>query len=229
LEPETLSCPFCGAIYREVIPSGTVQVKCKYCGGAIVVPAYLSGEVRRCSNHPDVLAVGLCNDCGGDFCGACLNYYDIEHGTLHLCPRCYTDREAKRALGAVVSGFIVLFFGLLMLLVGSGSGGGVLVAVFFGAIGLAFIAYGLAKRSPVLEGLAMRRSRDAFERNVEFRESFGPEVPTIEIYNRLLVDSLRNYGPKLAIDILERELDFYEQMGLTRGEAVRKLAGDRGY
>jgi len=229
LEPEALSCPFCGALYRELIPSGTVQMKCKYCGGAIVVPAYFSGEVRRCSNHPDVLAVGLCNDCGSNFCEACLYFYDVEHGTLHLCPNCYKDREAKRALGGVFAGVFMLLFAFFFLAIDSGKGGGLFVGALFGIIGVGFVAYGIMKRSYVPVGQTLLRRRELFESDLEFRGSLGSQAPTVELYNALLADSLRNYGPKLAMNMLERELDNYEQGGLTRGEAVRRLAREKGY
>jgi len=204
-------------------------VKCKYCGGTIIVPPYFSGEVRRCSSHPDVLAIGLCNDCGGSFCEACLHFYDVEHGTLHLCSSCFKDREAKRSLGGVFVGIMAILFGLFMYTIVPQKGDGLISLIVFGALGLGFIAYGISKRSDVLKSQIVMQRRGAFETNVEFRGSNGSQATTIEMYNMLLADRLRYCGPELAISQLERELHIYEQAGLTRGEAVRKLGEEKGH
>ncbi|MEM2779327.1 MAG: hypothetical protein QW791_00430 [Candidatus Bathyarchaeia archaeon] len=99
----SLVCPFCGALYRETIPAGTVQVKCRYCGATILVPPSLGGVVRRCPNHPETLAVGICNDCGQSFCTRCLYVLDIKSGRLYVCAECYRNRTAKSKIAVVLS------------------------------------------------------------------------------------------------------------------------------
>jgi hypothetical protein len=56
---EAIVCPFCGAPYAGVISHDAVHVKCKYCGGVVLLPSHLS-VVPRCPNHPDTIAVGGC-------------------------------------------------------------------------------------------------------------------------------------------------------------------------
>ena len=109
---EAVACPFCGAPYRDVIPAGTIQVKCKYCGVTILVPPRLGGIVRRCPNHPDTLAVGLCNDCGQSYCTRCLYVVNVDGGKLHVCAKCYEARNSMKSFGALV----LLVFSIIFLL-----------------------------------------------------------------------------------------------------------------
>jgi hypothetical protein len=99
---EAVVCPFCGAPYRDVIPAGTIQVKCKYCGVTILVPPHLGGIVRQCPNHPDTLAVGLCNDCGQSYCTRCLYIVNVDGGKLHVCAKCYEARNSMKSIWALV-------------------------------------------------------------------------------------------------------------------------------
>lgn len=87
-----------GAPYSFPIPAGAVQVKCQYCGAIILVPPSLGGVVRQCLNHPETLAVGLCNDCGQSFCTRCLYVLNAQGGRLYVCAKCYENRTAKAKL-----------------------------------------------------------------------------------------------------------------------------------
>jgi DNA-directed RNA polymerase subunit RPC12/RpoP len=107
-EKEAFICPFCGAPYRTLIPAGAVQVECQYCKSTILVPPRLGGVVQRCPNHPDVLAVGLCNDCGNSYCDRCLYVYRVRDGKLHVCSECYQKRQNKKIFGAVSAATIML-------------------------------------------------------------------------------------------------------------------------
>jgi DNA-directed RNA polymerase subunit RPC12/RpoP len=109
---EALTCPFCGAPYKAIIPAGTIQVKCNYCGAAILVPPRLGGVVRQCPNHPDTLAVGICNDCGQSYCTRCLYAISIEGGKLHVCAKCYEKRRGMKTVWAS----ILLIFSIILLL-----------------------------------------------------------------------------------------------------------------
>jgi len=115
---ETLACPSCGAPYRTLIPAGAVQVKCTYCGAKVLVPPRLEGAVQRCPNHPEILAAGICNDCGESFCDRCLYTYAVRDGTLYVCEKCYEGRRSMQSAGAAVGLIVgimllVLFFGLM--------------------------------------------------------------------------------------------------------------------
>ena len=124
---KAFACPFCGAPYRTLIPSGAAQVKCSYCGATVLVPPDLGGTTHRCPNHPDLLAVGLCNDCSQSYCGHCLYVYEVKSAKLHVCSKCYEQRNAMKSVGAVVSlvfsiTLFLLFFILLTRPVSSTSG-----------------------------------------------------------------------------------------------------------
>lgn len=111
---EAFTCPFCGAPYRTLIPAGGVQVKCQYCGGNVLVPPRLGGELQRCPNHPDVLAIGLCNECGKSYCDRCLYIYGVRGGKLHLCSECYDEKRGWIFPAAFAAIMIMSIFGVLV-------------------------------------------------------------------------------------------------------------------
>jgi hypothetical protein len=142
-EPDSLFCPFCGAPHREIVQASTVQLKCDYCGGTFVVPRGF-GEQVRCPNHPEKLPVGLCNDCGGSFCGDCLHVFNLrsqhESANLFLCPDCLKARHIEVANGAMIGGIFMavigFFMSLFLLSHVSGTGAGGLVFLLFSVFGL---------------------------------------------------------------------------------------------
>jgi len=176
LEAETLTCPFCGAPYRESIPSGTVHARCKYCKGTIIVPAYFEVEVIRCPNHPDVLAVGLCNDCGGSYCDSCLCFYDVEHGTLYLCPKCFRERETSKATGILVLGVLVLLAGFFFIAFAPSSEGTIAGVFLIGFFALPFVTWGVYKTLYPTQGLSLKERKDTVEREIESRKAFGSQA-----------------------------------------------------
>jgi hypothetical protein len=99
-------CPMCGAPYNALIPSGVIQVKCNYCGANLVVPPHLGGTFQQCPNHPDTLAVSMCNDCGQSFCDRCLYVFGARDGTLYLCSKCYKERSGSAMVGYAIAGAI---------------------------------------------------------------------------------------------------------------------------
>lgn len=228
MKPEMVICPFCGGVYRESISLGTVQVKCKYCGGTILVPPHIGGETWRCPNHPDILAVGLCNDCGGRYCDTCLNYYSLEHGTLHLCPACFKARKSRDASGALWIGVMLVLFGLLFSATARNATEALAFGVlFFGLLATPLFAWGIYRMRHLPTGLSVKENRESIERSREIQESLGGHS-TYELYNVLLGDYIHALGNR-AFNALEREIDAYTHVGLSRSEAVRKLAEQRGY
>lgn len=221
-------CPFCGGVYRESISLGTAQVKCKYCGGAILVPPHLGGAGWSCPNHPDVLAVGFCNDCGGRYCDACLYFYSIEHGALHLCPACFKARKSKEASIALWLGVAFVIFGIIYSATARNFEEALALGVFFfGFFSLPAFAWGIYKMTHIPKGLSVKENRESIEREREIQKSQGSRS-TYELYNMLLGDYMHALGSR-AFDILEREIDAYVRTGLSRSEAVRKLAARKGY
>ncbi len=110
---EAFTCPMCGAPYRMLIPAGFVQVKCNYCGASVLVPPHLGGAVQQCPNHPDALAIGICNDCGGNFCDRCLYLFEDRGGTLYLCSKCYKNRKGSSLIGYGIAGVVAAVWVIL--------------------------------------------------------------------------------------------------------------------
>jgi len=106
MERQALICPVCGAPHRRAVPSGIVQVKCRYCGASIVVPA----DASRCPNHPDILATAVCNDCSS-CCRDCLSAYDLQDGVLQLSSNCLARRHTDRAKAAIYFGILAALLG----------------------------------------------------------------------------------------------------------------------
>jgi len=114
---ETFLCPFCGAPYKELIPAGVVQVKCHYCGATVLVPPRLGGLTQRCPNHPDTLAIGLCNDCGKSYRDNCLYIFETKDEKLYLCAQCHKNRtQVARAKAIFMFATSMIFIGLFLLL-----------------------------------------------------------------------------------------------------------------
>ncbi|MGQ9625207.1 MAG: hypothetical protein ACUVT9_07565 [Candidatus Bathycorpusculaceae bacterium] len=152
---EALTCPFCGAPYRAIIPAGTIQVKCNYCGAAILVPPLLGGVVRQCPNHPDTLAVGLCNDCGQSYCTRCLYIFNVEGGKLHICAKCYEKRSSMKTVGALILLILsIIFFLAIPFIIAtprpSSDTGGVLQMLFTAILFLALsvVGFSASKKMP---------------------------------------------------------------------------------
>ncbi|MGQ9530699.1 MAG: hypothetical protein ACUVQX_05165 [Candidatus Bathycorpusculaceae bacterium] len=91
-------------------------MKCNYCGATVLVPPRLRGLVQRCPNHPDILAIGLCNDCNKSYCDNCLYIYEGGDGKLHLCAQCYKNRmQDKQAVAIFMFTTSMMFIGLFSL------------------------------------------------------------------------------------------------------------------
>jgi hypothetical protein len=213
-----------------MIPSGTVQVSCKYCGGTILVPPYLGGEVRRCPNHPGILAKGLCNDCDESYCDECLRLYDVEHGTLHLCPRCYRNREADKAAITLVFAAVGLVFGLLFIAASPTPETMVASAVFFiGFFTVPSIIWWIYRSTHLPKGVTLKERNETLQAEREARKAFGSSASATELYSRLLTENMQNLGPQLGMEALERRIENYVLAGMTRDEAIRIIAEDAGY
>jgi len=210
-----------------VIPSDTVQVKCKYCKGTILVPPQFGGAVVRCPNHPDVLAVGLCNDCGGNYCDSCLYLYEVRDGTLHLCSNCVKKRETRGATVSLISGALILLLGFFFIFIPDPEA--VVRSILFMIIGLSATLWGIVKRSNLPKLGTLRERDEAAKKLMESRKSYVSQASPIELHNILLNDYMRDYGAEFGWRVLEREIDARMQKGMTRNEVLRKLAEEKGY
>jgi len=218
MERQALICPVCGAPHRRAIPSGVVQVRCGYCGAAIVVPI----DVPRCPNHPDVLATAVCNDCGNDYCRSCLNAYEVkgngEGGTLQLCSNCLARRGLERAERTILVGILVAFFGVLALLAEP------IVGVFM----IAFLAAPI-----IIYGVySVRRPKGEWAipsaEYARIHEEKSRRTTQI-IYRDTLNEFVKSYGMVHGSIMLENRLKAYAKDGYSREEAIRRLAEDQGY
>lgn len=175
-----MTCPFCGAPHGESVPAGVVQVRCNYCGAEILVPPRLGGEVRRCPNHPDSLAVGLCNECGKSFCDQCLFLWETGHGKLHLCSKCYGFRNSMGNVATIISfifSIIFLLFFFVIVMSPLRSGGSLPVGALVAGIVLMVTCLGTlgVKKSPV--SIREFRSRGGSTAFLKKCANCGKEIP----------------------------------------------------
>jgi hypothetical protein len=157
---ESFACPFCGAPYRTLVPDGIVQVKCEYCGASVLVPPHLGGIVRRCSNHPDVAATGICNDCGSNSCRDCLRTYELQTrdagATLYLCEGCYRSRRMKDANGSMFAGIMILLVGIMLVGVAIRIQEpiAIVMSILFLIVGIGALFFGVSQRTQVKEEIS---------------------------------------------------------------------------
>ena len=139
-EEKALICPICGAPYRTLIPAGVVQVKCAYCGASVLVLPHLGGGDHQCPNHPDIFAVGICNDCGHSFCDRCLYIQEVRDGTLYVCADCCKSRRQSGFMGLGIIAGLPLIMVFVALIAAtrpestSESLSGLIILMFFGIL-----------------------------------------------------------------------------------------------
>ncbi len=215
-----LACSFCGAPQRMAIPAGTVQVKCQYCGGITLVPPWMGGKILRCVSHPERLAVGICNDCGRNFCGECLRIYRLEtrgeRVTLYLDVVCLRRRYAGRADKIIWGGILLLAYGIFSAIVALTVG--VLVMIFAGGV----IVYGVFKRREIPTAISVDeilREREQREADPELKKTVDAE----KLYNDLLAQYVHHWGAVTGTALLREEIRAFLRQGLSYGEAVEKV------
>lgn len=213
---EVIVCPFCGAPYAGIVPHDVVHVKCKYCGGVILLPSHLS-VVPRCPNHPDTVAVGLCSRCFRGVCKKCLYLHQVEGGRTYLCPTCTQARQTDQAWISIGMGAVISLFALLI------SAASFLLGVLFILIfSLPFIAYGLYILKRPLESFAP--TVQEIEEGREARKEEGMISANAEfLYWKLWREYVRTMGVA-GITILEKRIHDYMNQGLSKEEAIKKLS-----
>ena len=217
MERQALTCPVCGAPHRKTVPSDVAQVRCSYCGAAIIVPT----NVPRCPNHPDLLATAFCNDCGSDFCRDCLTPFEVggdgERGILQLCSNCLSRRHASRAERIVLAGIVLLFGGMLYALAVPIFG--ILFIVLFA---VPVIAYGIYS-------VRTFRSIGGFPFGETGVEKQKPNQDIHLVYQDTLTEYVKSFGVVRGTLMLENRIKAYINDGFSREEAVRRLAEDIAY
>ena len=217
-------CPFCGAPQRIVIPPGTVQVNCLYCGALILVPPWMGGKTLRCTNHPERLAVGICNDCGRSFCSECLRVYHLKArdngATLYLDTACLRRRYAQKADKTFWVGILLLAYGIFSALVYIEIG--ILFIIFAGGV----IAYSVFKSrriltEPTVDKILMERER------IEADSALGESVDAEKLYNELLNEYAHRWGALTGTQLLREEIRGYLRLGISFPEAVSRIHARR--
>jgi len=225
-----LACPLCGAPPKYVIPTNVAQVKCEYCGGIFPVSPYLKDTTPSCPTHPEAIATGLCNDCGGNFCTKCLYEYELKtEGTsarLYLCSECLRGRHLKQANAYILIGLLALSTEILVLVspVREMIAVGTLFVLLFS---IPFIAYGLHKRSTLPEETNVYDKRESISKSKE-TSKLAQGIDVDALYGKMLGKYMMRWGAVNAKELLDNEIYAHVRHGLDYNEAVRKVAQAHG-
>lgn len=170
-EAESIKCPFCGAPYNQIVPAGVVSLRCPYCGGIFHVAFHVEPEMKvnvpRCTNHLEQMAVGICSDCAGSFCGDCLHGYKLrgrwESATLYLCPACLRARYKKNAQKYFFQGALYFVLAVIFLGVFPADAAAIpwkffIEALFF-LFGVGMLVYGIYLQNRDIEEPTVEESR----------------------------------------------------------------------
>lgn len=164
------------------------------------------------------MAIGRCNDCDQNYCGACLHYYyltaDRDSATLHLCPNCLRKRQREKANKVIFSGVLIFISGVLVALINLPFG------VLFWIIGAIAIFYGNSTGRATPEELTIDERAEKERRNELTTEG---NVDPRELYNRLLTQYVEHWGAASGYQILESDITAYTRRGASFKEAVEKV------
>jgi len=224
------SCPFCGAPYRKLIPAGTVQVRCEYCGAMILVPPKLR-EVQRCPNHPDRVSVGICNDCGKGFCGDCLTVMMSSGSSegaaiIYLCPDCLKKRKSADVVAPFLMLLLTLALAPLLLRCGA-----VIPLILMAFLSFAIFALpGSAHRDLPTFNMLMKKMSELRRRAEKIKATISEEEVE-RLYSTLKREALVTdpyTGRYMYREDIDNTIKKYMRSGLTRREAVIQLAIEKG-
>ncbi len=181
----------------------------------------MGGKILRCVSHPERLAVGICNDCGSNFCGECLHIYHLTTESvrviLYLDPTCLRRRHAQKADEIILAGVISIGFGVFASvffpLIGVK-----LAGIFFMICGVGIIAYGKfrSKKAPV-EITVSRALRE--KKRIEADSGISAE----ELYSVLLTQYVNRWGVQTGTQLLQSEIRAYTRRGASFSEAIKKI------
>ena len=177
-----------------------------------------------CPHHPEIIATGLCNDCGAHFCTQCLRVYNLategERIRLYLCPECFHKRNLKQANFYILAGILVFFFGGIFFLFTPIIGG-----LTIKAFAIPMIVYGIHKKSVLPKTPSVYVEKETVLARNKVSES---ALDTDALYGRMLSEYMMRYGAVTAKELLDNEIYAYVRHGLDYNEAVRKVAQAKG-
>jgi hypothetical protein len=218
-DTKVVRCPFCGAPYKNPIPTDALQLKCDYCGATFRTPPQIGVEIPECVNHPERYAVGVCNDCGQNFCKECLHTYNLrpmqsDSAVLYLCPDCFKKRYLSRAKGHVVSGIMIITMGAFFTFIA-------LPFALVIMIGVAQVLYGFSQISEASEKLGTVSQRPEAKETTE--PSNVEEADAEELYDELLNKYIEHWGARDGAEFLDNEIKAYTWAGASFEEAVKRV------
>lgn len=179
----------------------------------------MGGKTLRCVNHPERLAVGICNDCGKNFCSGCLHIYHLEtqdaQAVLYLDESCLRRRHSKKVSEAFLGGIALIAFGLFFSIFALFSSFALLTGIFFIILGVSAIAYGFFKggETPVEPTLD--------ETVVERKQTLNAYAD--KLHDELVSAYVYKWGPRIGIDLLQHEIKAYMRQGISFPEAVKRI------
>lgn len=225
-ETKDVRCPFCGAPYKKLIPPNALQLKCDYCGAMFRVPPRIGVEIPQCANHPDRFAVGICDDCGRNFCSDCLDIYDFKtrdgSATLHLCPECLNKREVDKANSYILGGIIFTLVGFFFSAMLAPVGAPIVIGIFILILGVGEIVYGVTQRPAEAEA-----GEEEAEAETEEETPVSAEAGEMEqadaLYDQLLDKYIDHWGIPTGPQLLDDEIKAYTWHGDTFEQAVAKV------
>ncbi len=180
----------------------------------------MGGGTSQCPNHPDRLAVGICNDCGENFCRKCLHVYALETRSarviLYLCPTCLRRRHIESANVTIYIGVIFFLLGIFSALISLPLG------ILLTIVGLGLAVYGNFKRAEAPEetttdDLWVEKEK----REAQLAATEGVDIE--EIFSRLLTQYVDHWGAQTGNRILESEIMAHIRHGISFSEAVRRI------
>jgi hypothetical protein len=180
----------------------------------------MGGEIFRCVSHPERMAIGKCNDCGENYCGACLHYYDLESdrvsATLYLCPNCLRKRHVEKADMKIYFGILMLVFGVLF------AAASIVGGIVFFVVGIGAIIYGYFSGREAPEELTIDEVRGEEERRKAELAAEGG-IDTEELYSGLLTQYVERWGAVNGGELLESEITAYTMHGVSFKEAIERI------
>ena len=225
-ETKDVRCPFCGAPCKKLIPPNALQLKCDYCGAMFRVPPRIGVEIPQCANHPDRFAVGICDDCGRNFCGDCLDIYDFKtrdgSATLHLCPECLNKREVDKANSYILGGIIFTLVGFFFSAMLAPVGAPIVVGIFILILGVGEIVYGVNQR-PAEAETGKEEAEAETEEEAPVSEEAGEMEQADALYDQLLDKYIDHWGIPTGPQLLDNEIKAYTWHGDTFEQAVAKV------
>jgi hypothetical protein len=129
-------------------------------------------------------------------------------------------RESTATTVAIIVGFVCMLFGLIGIAASAPEG------VFSLFAGFAAAAWALHRRTETPTGTTLRDKKEGLKMAME---PWVTKASDFELHQRLLHDAMREHGAETGWQALERKIDSYMKAGMTRSQALRKLAEEKGY